>query len=112
MHQVISQGFEIRCSLALGLTNIWTRAPNSVGVTLDKASVHHVMENPGCLVFGILQALYFSQLMLKFVNGLELVLDSLLLGECLQLLLFDESLWSSALTSHLAEVSSSAMSLY
>ena len=96
------------CSLGLGLANIGTRAPNTVGVTLDKASIHHVMENPCCFVFSILHALDFGQLLLEMVDGLELVLNGLLLRHGFQLLLLDLSLSASPLGAHLAEMSTGA----
>ena len=96
------------CSLGLGLANIRTRAPNAVGVTLDKAGVHHVLENPCCFVFSILHALDFSQLLLEMIDGLELVLNGLLLRHGFQLLLLDLSLSSSPLGAHLAEMSTGA----
>ena len=96
------------CSLGLGLANIRTRAPNAVGITLDKAGVHHVLENPGCLVLSILHALDFGQLLLEVVDGLELVLNGLLLRHGLQLLLLDLSLSASPLGAHLAEMSTGA----
>ena len=96
------------CSLGLGLANIRTRAPNAVGVTLDKASIHHVLENPCCFVFSILHALDFSQLLLEMIDGLELVLNGLLLRHGFQLLLLDLSLSASPLGAHLAEMSTGA----
>ena len=72
---------------------------------------HHGVKDLSSLVIRSLHRLNLGQLCLKAIDGLELLLNSLLLGEGGQLVLFYHDLSPTALGSDFAEVGSGATSL-
>ena len=81
---------------ALG-ANVWSRHVATVPIRRDEASLKHRLDGLLVLLVGLLSSLDLLELDVESVDGLQLVLDGLLLGEGSGLLVLDFLLSTSPL---------------
>ena len=81
---------------ALG-ANVWSRHVATVPIRRDESSLKHRLDGLLVLLVGLLSSLDLLELDVEAVDGLQLVLDGLLLGEGSGLLVLDFLLSTSPL---------------
>ena len=80
---------------------VWTRHVEACLVAGDEAGLEHGLDGSSVLIVSLLLLLDTLELLLEAIDGSKLVLDSLLLSQCSDLLVLDLLLGASPLTADL-----------